>query len=397
MPPSEPATEPCDGRVVRTLHDGFWDLTQVIELADGSRRVRKRSKGATTERPWGPESLRREIRYLRSATPEAAAVLPCLLAWWDRTDAAGAVDVGYEMPFYPDHRDAGTLAKAMMLGQEEIDEFQRTLADAVLTRLHATTGQDVEPLSQHMTRAVRQAFDGLTGDPAFAALIEADPIELNGRPALGPRAAFEANVRNTNILDLIDRTPAVRLHGDLHLENILWRPATVSRDLSLREGPHSGLTKQSSWIATAREGEPRDDKGKSVAEPRLVLIDVVSVAGVTFGLPLWDLVKYESYATGELMALRAEKIDVAGFGEGTGRYRCRIRTEDAALAPFVQRDWHSLFRAAYEKQHGALDQRLYRFIHGYFNAAMALNTTGLQRQGRLLRATEDFNAALAVG
>ena len=362
MLPSEPATDPSDGRVVRTLHDGFWDLTQVIELADGSRRVRKRSKGATTERPWGPESLRREIRYLRTATPEAAAVLPCLLAWWDRTDAAGAVDVGYEMPFYPDHRDAGTLAKAMMLGQDEIDEFQRTLADAVLTRLHATTGQDVEPLSQHMTRAVRQAFDGLTGDPAFAALIEADPIELNGRPARGPRAVFEANVRNTNILDLIDRTPTVRLHGDLHLENILWRPRAIAG-----------------------------------AEPRLVLIDVVSVAGVTFGLPLWDLVKYESYATGELMALRAEKIDVAGFGEGTGRYRCRICTEDAALAPFVQRDWHSLFRAAYEKQHGALDQRLYRFIHGYFNAAMALNTTGLQRQGRLLRATEDFNAALAVG
>jgi hypothetical protein len=105
MPPSEPATEPCDGRVVRTLQDGFWDLTQVVELADGSRRVRKRSKGATAERPWGPESLRREIRYLRSATPEAAAVLPRLLAWWDRTEAAGAIDVGYEMPFYPGKGD----------------------------------------------------------------------------------------------------------------------------------------------------------------------------------------------------------------------------------------------------------------------------------------------------
>lgn len=384
MPLSEPANEPCDGRVVRTLHDGFWDLTQVIELTDGSRRVRKRSKGATAERPWGPESLRREIRYLRSATPEAAAVLPSLLAWWDRADMAGASDVGYEMPFYPDHRDAGTLAKEMALGQDEIDEFQRTLADAVLTRLHATTGQDVEPLSQHMTRAVRQAFDGLTGDPAFAALIEAEHIELNGRTALGPRAAFEANVRNTNILDLIDRTPAVRLHGDLHLENILWRPAEARAAENMNfstSAPAETLTRSAAV--------PTDE-----SEPRLVLIDVVSVAGVTFGLPLWDLVKYESYATGELMALRAEMIEVAGLGEDTGRYRCRIRNEDPALAPFVQRDWHSLFRSAYEKQYGALNQCLYRFIHGYFNAAMALNTTGLQRQGRLLRATEDFNAAL---
>lgn len=344
---------------MRTLQDGFWDLTEVIELADGSRRVRKRSKGATAERPWGPESLRREIRYLLAATPAAAAVLPALLAWWDRSEGA-AVEVGYEMPFYADHRDTGTLAKAMALGQAEVDEFQRQLADAVFVRLHATTGQDVEPLSQHMTRAVRQAYDGLVGDPAFATLIEAEGIELNGRPALGPRAAFEANVRNTNILRLIDETPAVRLHGDLHLENILWRPLAIA-------GPES----------------------------RVVLIDVVSVAGVTFGLPLWDLVKYESYATGELMALRAEKIETAGIGEGTGRYRCRIRTEDVALVPFQERNWHAVFRAAYEQCYGVIDRRLYHFIHGYFNAAMALNTRGLQRQGRLLRATEDFNAALA--
>ena len=356
----EPTSEPSAGRVVRTLHDGFWDLTQVIELADGTQRVRKRSKGATAERPWGPESLRREIRYLKTASPRAASALPPLLASWDRM-AEGSVDVGYEMPFYPNHRDCGTLALAAALGQEEIDRFQRELADAVLERLHDPAPADParEPLSRHMTGAVRQALDGLVGDPAFAALIEAEQIELNGRPVRGPRAVFEKIVRETDLLAVIDGTPAVRLHGDLHLENILWRPLAVAG-----------------------------------AEPRLILIDVVSVAGVTFGLPLWDLVKYESYATGELMALRSERIEVAGLGAVTGRYRCRIRTEDPGLAPFLNLNWHTVFRAAFEQRHGALDQRVYRFIHGYFNAAMALNTSGVQRQGRLLRATEDFNAVL---
>ena len=127
----------------------------------------------------------------------------------------------------------------------------------------------------------------------------------------------------------------------------------------------------------------------------MILIDVVSVAGVTFGLPLWDLVKYESYATGDLMALRSERVEVAGLGEGTGCYRCRIRAEDPGLAPFMKFNWRELFRAAFVSQHGRVDERTYRFIHGYLNAAMALNTSGIQRQGRLLRATEDFNAVLA--
>jgi hypothetical protein len=305
------------------------------------------------------ESLRREIRYLRSASPEAAAVLPPLLADWDR-QVDGVPDVGYEMPFYPDHRDAGALARTAALGQEEIDIFQGEVADAVFARLHATTVKDAEPLSRHMLGTVRQAFRGLVTDRAYSSLIDVQEIELNGRRALGPRAAFERIVRETDLCDVIDSTPAVRLHGDLHLENILWRPLAIPGEQS-----------------------------------RVILIDVVSVAGVTYGLPLWDLVKYESYATGELMALRSEKIEVAGLGDGTGRYFCRIRSEDPALAPFMKFNWHALFRAAYVSQYGRVDERLHRFIHGYFNAAMALNTSGIQRQGRLLRATEDFNAVLA--
>ena len=63
----------------------------------------------------------------------------------------------------------------------------------------------------------------------------------------------------------------MRLHGDLFLENILL-PTSSDQPL---------------WPT------------------QLVLIDPVSVAGMSAGHPLFDLAKYESYATGELPAMEA--------------------------------------------------------------------------------------------
>jgi hypothetical protein len=41
-----------------------------------------------------------------------------------------------------------------------------------------------------------------------------------------------------------------------------------------------------------------------------------------------------------------------------------------------------------------VDRRLAYLIDGYFSLAMAVNTTGVQRQARLLKGTTDLNAAL---
>ncbi len=353
---SSPTAAPSPGPIVRTLKDGYWDRTEVVALADGSQRVRKRNKGAAAPGPWGVESLRREIQYLQSLSPRAATVLPPLLACWDRRD--GPPDLGYEIPFYARHVDAGELARRGALPQAEADEFQRELAVAVFDKLHEPAVAR-EPLSRHLTTAVRQAFAGLGSDPGLAALLGAEHIELNGKTVSGPRSALEKIARETDALTVLDRAPAVRIHGDFFLENILWRRETA--------------------------GE----------EPRLLLIDPVSVAGVDRALPLFDLVKYESYATGELLALRTEKVDVAGFDDGTGRYHYGIRWDDPTLQPFRNTDWHRKFRRAYEGKYGAVDARLYHLLDGYFSAAMALNTFGAQRQARLLKATADFNAVLA--
>lgn len=352
--------QPSEGNVIRTLKDGYWDRTEAIELPDGERRVRKRSKGAAFG-PWGMGSLRREISFLGSLPPSAAAVFPPLLASWDHMSGANP-DVGYEMPFYADHLDAGVLARSRSLAQGEIDEFQDALAEAVFHRLHTSVRAE-ESLAGHVTSVMEQAWQVLEKDPELTRLIDAPSLVLNGERMHGPRTAFDRIRRATDALSALDAAPCVRLHGDFFLENILWRPAAVT---------------------------------PTAAAPRLLLIDPVSVAGVTCGPPVFDLVKYVSYATGELLALRSEWVEVDAQESAAGlNYVYRIRWKDPGLEPFRSRDWHTRFSRAFEGRHGPVDRRLYELIDGYFSAAMAVNTSGKQRRARLLKATIAFNAVLA--
>lgn len=359
---NEPAAslpaQPSAARVCRTLKDGYWDRTEVIELADGSRRVRKQSKGAAAG-PWGVSSLQREIRYLTTLPPRARAVFPEVLAAWD--DGA----VGYEMRYYEDHVDAGTLAQRAALGQDEVDALQDELAQALLTAVHEPVPAR-EPLSAHVVSVVQHALTGLAADPALAGLIAAEWIELNGAKVRGPRAAFAEIVQRGAPLAALDHGPCVRLHGDFFLENILW----CARDV--------------------------DTTGS-----RLLLVDPVSVAGVSCGPPVFDLVKYESYASGELCALRSAWVACSGFAPDRpdaprAAFTYAIRWDEPGLAGFRTVDWRTRFRRAFEAAHGPVDQRLYRLIDGYFSMAMAVNTVGEQRRARLLKAVTEFAAVLAV-
>lgn len=357
---------PSAGCICRTLKDGYWDRTEVIELTDGSRRVRKRTKGATAPGPWGVGSLRREIEYLATLPAGVRAMFPPVLTAWD-DESGSAPDVGYEMPYYDQHVDAGELARRGEQKQEEIDIFQDALAESVLEWLHEPV-RPVEPMSAHVASVVWQALAGLEKEPTLAALIAAHSIDLNGAQVRGPRAAFDQIVRETDALRALDGGTCVRLHGDFFLENILWRPA---------------------GIASPSEA------------PRLILVDPVSVAGATRGPPLFDLVKYESYATGELLALRSGWVEVAGFASAsdpsptrTRGYRFRIQWENPDLRRFQTLDWHARFRRAFESKYGPIDRRSARLLEGYFSVVMAANTQGDQRRARLLNATTEFNAVL---
>jgi len=346
------------GRVVRTLKDGYWDRTEVVQMADGSKRVRKSSKGDAPPGPWGVAALRREIEFLSTLPLTARSVFPPILAAWDESGGATPA-VGYEVPFYADHVDAGELARNGALGQEEIDAFQDALAEALLERVHAPLQAPGQPLSLHVRDVVEHALNALETDQALSVLIRAESVQLNHQRLAGPRAAFARILREAETITALDAEPQVRLHGDFFLENVLWRPnkTAVTTD-----------------------------------EPQLILVDPVSVAGVVRGPPIFDLVKYVSYATGELPALRSEWVDVAGFDDGEDGYRYCIRLDDPELAPYRTRDWHTRFRRAFEGRYGPRNRRLYHLIDGYFSVAMAVNTGGVQRRARLLKATADFNA-----
>jgi hypothetical protein len=260
------------------------------------------------------------------------------------------------VPFYETHVDAGRLARDGTLEQAEIDEFQDNLAHWVLDRVHAPSRHGHEPLSTHVRAVVEHALEVLSADAELAPLIRANAVRLNGETHAGARAAFVRALADGAVIAALDGEPQVRLHGDLFLENTLWR------------------------------------RTEDRASPRLVLIDPVSVAGVTDGPPLFDLVKYESYATGELLALRSEWMEVTGFG-GEGEYSSQVRWERSELEPFGRFDWHTRFRRAFEAKYGPVPSRAYRLVDGYFSVAMAVNTAGTQRRARLLKAVLDFNAA----
>lgn len=349
------------GRVVRILKDGYWERTEIVAMPDGTQRVRKSSKGDAPPGPWGVDALRREIAYLTTLPPAVRSVFPPVLAAWDEL-AGTAASVGYEIPYYARHVDAGELARQSALAQPEIDVFQEALAEVLLTRVHAPAPPADEPLSRHVASVVKHALQTLEADPALVPLIDAASVRINGEPRCGLRTALAQLEAAGGALAALDAEPQVRLHGDCFLENILWRPAMA----------------------------PSPDDA-----PRLVLVDPVSVAGVVRGPPVFDLVKYESYATGELPALRSEWVDVAGF-EGGHDFQYHVRWEDAVLAPYRTRDWHSRFRGAFETGYGAVDPCVYRLIDGYFSVAMAVNTGGVQRRARLLKAAMDFNAVLTL-
>jgi hypothetical protein len=324
---------------VRILKDGYWDRTSVVRAADGALRVRKESKVTATPGPWAHAALRREIDYLRFLPDEARPHFPPLLDAWD--DAT----IGYEIPFYEDRSDLTRLLRDGTIDQRAADDMQSLLAAAIFRGVHRARPQEASGFADHVSSVISASLEALSQEDRFRPLIEPERVRIDARNVRGMNASLRV-LRERDLFARFEAGPQVLLHGDLILENILVDP--------------------------------------------LVLIDPVSVAGLASGPPLFDLVKYESYATGRLYAIRQALVQAGPMTDG---YAIALDDAHPGLRRFREIDLITRFRAEYSRVHGEVDPALHALLLAYFDLVMARNTKGVEQWARVIGGCESLHQA----
>ncbi|MFT5189948.1 MAG: hypothetical protein ACI957_002980 [Verrucomicrobiales bacterium] len=328
-------------RQIALLKNGFWEKTAVYELEDGSTIVRKASKETEQPGPWALQTLRREIRYLKELPKGAKGLFPPLLRFWGEA-SEDSPQVGYEIPFYADHQSVAQRIASNECSAHAAETFQQTLAERLFHTLHQPRNSH-DSLATHVEDTLREATHALSEIGPFHEIVTAKEIEINGLTFPG----INHLLKNQNYQGL-DQGPCVLLHGDLIVENILC--------------------------------PQNDDQWWE----KLRFIDPVSVAGIAVGTPLFDLVKYESYASGELLAIRSEACIAEEASPGC--YRFSWDHHAPSLAPYIGGIWHQTFRRAYEAHYGPIHWHCYHLLDAYFSLVMAVNTSGRQQWARVLKA-----------
>ena len=218
------------GRLVRTLKDGYWDRTEVVQLADGSLGS-ARARGRRAAGPWGLAALRKEIEYLSTLPPRARAVFPPLLAAWD-DPSADPPRVGYEVPFYADHLDAGG-SRERALAQPEITLVSRCAGGGTArtgARAGARGNRAALPYTWSpwwITRSARWRRIRIS------AVIRAESIRFNGEPQAGPRVAFARAAPTARSSPPRRRTAGAAARG-FASRDVLWRQQTAPSRQSAR-------------------------------------------------------------------------------------------------------------------------------------------------------------------
>ena len=125
---------PVPAQQRQLLRDGYWDRTAVMALPDGSKRVRKISKGVESAGPWGMDNLRAEAHYLATLEASLHDFFPPLLGHWD-TDTTG-----YDMGYMENYVDVGKIAQQQVFNQPQADAMQAYLGLRILAIVNTHSG-----------------------------------------------------------------------------------------------------------------------------------------------------------------------------------------------------------------------------------------------------------------
>ena len=347
------STRPNLAAVDALLRDGYWDRTEIIRMADGTQRVRKQSKGLRSAGPWGMDNLRAEAQYLQDLEPHLLDLFPRLIASWEEPAP------GYDMAYKKECVDLGQLARARVFNQQQANQFQAHLGKRVFGQLHTPTNA-ARKLSANILDTLKKAAQTTASLTELSVLLK-DQLTINGQNCAPFATNIERLTAQTQLLQDIDNHPQVRLHGDLFLENIL-----LPKFSSLKQWP-----------------------------TQLVLIDPVSVAGISTGHPLFDLAKYESYSTGELPAMRRGHVHVTGMDGHQGQeLGFTIDWQNNDMKAYTDINWHKALRQSYVNHYGPVNEALYALLEAYFASAMVICTEGVERQARALKALFSLERAI---
>lgn len=334
-------------KTIRTLQAGWWENVLLVEV-DGRPRVRKELH--RLDAPWARDVFVKEWRYL-TGLPES--LRPPFVSVVDQcdelTDNAPPTDrpLWFDMEYLDGFTDVRSMLAADDLEQNDADSIQELLATALLDGIYRLPG---EPFDAEMIvwPVIEQVLTFALNDDHLSPFARPNALIVNGNVRPNLETTLRAARTDPRVSEQLTSAPSVRLHGDLFYENVLYRP------------------------------DP----------PAIRLIDPVSVAGVDSGPVVFDRVKFASWVSGELYALRhgAFELTTDRNGHPPG-VEYAWKRGDPVIDNLQRLDVGAGVLSAMDKLTGPSEQAQ-AVLEAYFNLAMVPNTPMPQRLLRYARAVE---------
>lgn len=348
----------ADVEVVRPLQRGWWENVLLVRV-DG--RLRARKELHRLDAPWARDVLIKEWRYLRELP---ASMRPPFVSVVDQCDELTADPppadrrLWFDMEYIEGFTDVRALLAEGRVSVSDAARIQDLLIAALVDGLYRLPGEPFDP-DRIVWPVIEQVVEFAVDDADLAPYAGVDEVTINGTVRPNLRQTLSAARADGLIREQFRAAPSVRLHGDLFYENVLYRP------------------------------DP----------PAIRLIDPVSVAGVASGPVMFDRVKFASWLSGELYALRHCEFELdhdcchcGGLSGAVGRV-ARIdyawSSDDPVLGHLRHVDLGSRVLAAMNELCGPCEEAQ-AVLDAYFNLAMVPNTPMPQKLLRYARAVESL-------